>query len=57
MKLFIYFVDESARTSEYIKWYCGCLPLSIHWQATTDVRKTRGCNYSFWAPDDKRCVA
>jgi len=19
--------------------------------------KTRGCNYSFWAPDDARCVA
>jgi len=28
------------------------------WQlpATTNVCKTRGCNYSFWAPDDERCV-
>ena len=25
--------------------------------ATTNVCKTRGCNYSFCAPDDKRCVA
>jgi len=25
--------------------------------ATTDVCKTRGCKYSFWAPDDERCVA
>jgi len=23
--------------------------------APTDVCKTRGCNYSFWAPDDERC--
>ena len=32
-----------------------------HWDgqlpATTNVCKTRGCNYSFWAPDDERCVA
>jgi hypothetical protein len=29
------------------------------WQqpVTTDVCKTRGCKYSFWAPDDERCVA
>jgi len=29
------------------------------WQlpATTNVCKTRGCNYSFWAPDDERRVA
>ena len=25
--------------------------------ATTDVCKTRGCKYSFWAPDDERHVA
>jgi len=25
--------------------------------ATKNVCKTRGCNYSFWAPDDERCVA
>ena len=25
--------------------------------ATTNVCKTRGCNYSFCAPDDERCVA
>jgi len=25
--------------------------------ATIDVCKTRGCKYSFWAPDDDRCVA
>jgi len=25
--------------------------------ATINVCKTRGCNYSFWAPDDGRCVA
>jgi hypothetical protein len=25
--------------------------------ATKNVCKTRGCNYSFWAPDDGRCVA
>jgi hypothetical protein len=25
--------------------------------ATKSVCKTRGCNYSFWAPDDGRCVA
>jgi len=25
--------------------------------ATTNVCKNRGCNYSFWAPDDERCVA
>ena len=24
--------------------------------ATTNVCKTRGCNYSFWAPNDERCV-
>ena len=24
--------------------------------ATTNVCKTRGCNYSYWAPDDERCV-
>ena len=24
--------------------------------ATNNVCKTRGCNYSFWAPDDGRCV-
>jgi hypothetical protein len=23
--------------------------------ANTNVCKTRGCNYSFWAPDDERC--
>ena len=29
------------------------------WQlpTTTNVCKTRDCNYSFWAPDDERCVA
>jgi len=37
-------------------YVCGCLPL---WQgqATTNVCKTRGCKYSFRAPDDERCVA
>jgi len=25
--------------------------------ATKNLCKTRGCNYSFWAPDDGRCVA
>ena len=25
--------------------------------ATKNVCKTRGCNYSFWAPDDEWCVA
>jgi hypothetical protein len=25
--------------------------------ATINVCKTRGCNYSFWAPNDGRCVA
>jgi len=25
--------------------------------ATRNVSKTRGCTYSFWAPDDERCVA
>jgi len=25
--------------------------------ATINVCKTRGCNYSFWAPDDGRSVA
>jgi len=25
--------------------------------ATKNVCKTRNCNYSFWAPDDGRCVA
>jgi hypothetical protein len=25
------------------------------WPATKNVCKTRGCNYSFWAPDDGRC--
>jgi len=25
--------------------------------ATTNICNTRGCNYSFWAPDDGRCVA
>ena len=25
--------------------------------ATKNVCKTRGCNYSFWAPDDGRCIA
>ena len=25
--------------------------------ASKNVCKTRGCNYSFWAPDDGRCVA
>jgi len=34
-------------------YVCGCWPQP----ATTDVCKTRGCNYSFWAPDDERCVA
>jgi hypothetical protein len=34
---------------------CGCRPLS----AVGNHRrmKTRGCKYSFLAPDDKRCVA
>jgi hypothetical protein len=27
------------------------------WLATINVRKTRGCIYSFWAPDDGWCVA
>jgi len=28
------------------------------WQrpATENLRKTSGCNYSFWAPDDGHCV-
>jgi len=30
---------------------CGCRP------ATTDACKTRGCSYSFWAPDYEGCVA
>ena len=25
--------------------------------STINVCKTKGCNYSFWAPDDGRCVA
>jgi len=25
--------------------------------ATKNVCKTRWCNYSFWTPDDGRCVA
>jgi hypothetical protein len=24
--------------------------------ATTNVCKARGCSYTFWAPDDERCV-
>jgi len=36
------------------KYLCGCRPQR---PATTDVCKTRGCNYSFWAPDDEQCVA
>jgi len=34
-------------------YVCGCRQLP----ATTNICKTRGCNYSFWAPDDGRCVA
>jgi len=33
------------------------LPAAVKQPSTTDVCKTRGCNYSFWAPDDERCVA
>jgi len=36
-------------------YICGCRLLQR--PATTDVRTTRGRNYSFWAPDDERCVA
>jgi len=34
------------------------LPTQL-WQRreTTDVCKTGGCKYSFWAPDDEQCVA
>jgi len=31
--------------------------LYLQLPATTNVCKTRGWNYSFWAPDDERCVA
>jgi len=30
---------------------------SFQLPATTNVCKTRGCNYNFWAPDNERCVA
>jgi len=33
------------------------LPAAVATEPTTNVCKTGGCNYSFWAPDDERCVA
>jgi len=34
------------------------LPAAVVAQpATTNICKTRGCDYSFWAPDDEQCVA
>jgi hypothetical protein len=40
-------------------WNNKLVVMAEPWQlsATTNVCKTRGCNYSFWAPDDERCVA
>jgi len=37
--------------------YCAAIAEPSHRPATKNVYKTRGCNYSFCAPDDGRCVA
>jgi len=36
---------------------CWAIKKSSQRPAAKNVFKTRGCNYSFWAPDDGRCVA
>ena len=43
----------------YIRLWLPAAVKAQLWQqpATTDVCKTRGCKYNFWAPDDERCVA
>ena len=49
----VFVVGPADRPDHGFTYVCGCRQLL----ATTNVCKTRGCNYSFWAPDDERCVA
>jgi len=57
--------DQELKNCNYSLWFYIRLWLpaaamaqpSQRQPATKNVCKTRGCNYSFWAPDHGRCVA
>jgi len=41
----------------YIRLWLSWLSGNHSAMTTTNVRKTRGCSYSFWAPDNEWCVS